>query len=153
MSDKPVPQAEWESIVSHVPLVSVDLVVEHPDGVLLGKRSNGPAKGEWFVPGGTVQKHESLTEALHRVAKDELGLAVSIQEQLGVYEHFYDVADVDDADGKHYVPIGYHVTIEGDSVDIDSQHDSLRTFSPPFEGLDLHPYVRAYLLDAGFDIE
>jgi colanic acid biosynthesis protein WcaH len=105
-----VPEAAWATVVSHAPIVSVDLVVDHPAGVLLGKRTNEPAKGDWFVPGGSVRKHESLEAAVHRIAHEELGLSVSIRRQLGVYEHFYDVADVDTADGKHYVPIGYLVT-------------------------------------------
>jgi colanic acid biosynthesis protein WcaH len=53
-TDKPIPDDEWCTIVANVPLVSVDLVIEHDDGVLLGKRENEPAKNEWVVPGGTV---------------------------------------------------------------------------------------------------
>ncbi|AQL43343.1 NUDIX hydrolase [Halorientalis sp. IM1011] len=149
MSDGPVPAAEWETIVSNVPLVSVDLVVETDDGVVLGKRENEPAKGEWFVPGGTVRKHEGLRDAVERVATTELGCSVAIERQLGVYEHFYDTSEFDDTDGKHYVPIGYHVTpTDGEEFEPDDQHSSLRTFEPPFE-FDLHPYVEAYLDDAG----
>jgi len=35
----------WRVIVENVPLVSVDLVVEHDGGILLGERENEPAKG------------------------------------------------------------------------------------------------------------
>ncbi|MFB6179086.1 MAG: GDP-mannose mannosyl hydrolase [Halorientalis sp.] len=148
--DKPIPDEAWATIVENVPLVSVDLVVETEEGVVLGKRENEPAKGEWFVPGGTVHKHEQLTEAVHRVAGDELGIPVTIERQLGVYEHFYDVADVAEAGGKHYVPIGYHVRPAGE-VDLraDDQHGALEVFAEPFADLDLHPYVEAYLVDAG----
>jgi colanic acid biosynthesis protein WcaH len=150
VEDKPVPAEEWETVVQSVPLVSVDLVVETDEGVVLGERENEPAKGEWFVPGGTVQKHEQLTDAVHRVAGDELGIPVTIERQLGVYEHFYDVADVADAGGKHYVPVGYHVQPAGDAeLRPDDQHASLAVFETPFADLDLHPYVEAYLVDAG----
>lgn len=50
----------WKSIVQSMPIPSVDLVVKCPDGILLGKRVNEPAKGEWFVPGGRIQKGEPL---------------------------------------------------------------------------------------------
>ena len=50
-TDNPIPDDEWRTIFANVPLVSVDLVIEHDGGVLLGKRENDPAKGEWFVPG------------------------------------------------------------------------------------------------------
>jgi colanic acid biosynthesis protein WcaH len=149
MSDGPVPAEEWETVVEHVPLVSVDLVVETEDGVVLGKRENDPAKGEWFVPGGRVHKHERLRDAVERVADSELGRGVTIERKLGVYEHFYDTSEFDDTDGKHYVPIGYHVTPDdGAAFEPDDQHSDLRTFQPPFE-FDLHPYVEAYLDDAG----
>jgi len=146
-----IPRAEWETIVRNVPIVSVDLVVRHGNGVVLGRRRNEPAAGEWFVPGGRVHKGERLTAAVHRIAGEELGVSVGIDRRLGVYEHHYDVAELDDVGGKHYVPVGYLVDTEdeGDGFDPDDQHDGLRVFSPPFDGIDLHPYVRAYLADAG----
>ncbi|TKX86023.1 NUDIX domain-containing protein, partial [Halorubrum sp. SS5] len=78
--DRWIPDDQWETIVANVPLVSVDLVIEHDGGVLLGKRENEPANGEWFVPGGTVRKNESRTDAVHRVATEELGEAVVIDD-------------------------------------------------------------------------
>mgnify|MGYP006292312857 CR=1 FL=1 len=143
-----LPDETWETVVRSVPLVSVDLVVHYDGGVVLGKRTNEPAKGEWFVPGGTVRKHESLEDAVQRVANEELGVGVTIERRLGVYEHVYDVADIEDAGGKHYVPIGFEVRAESDSLDPDDQHADLQVFEPPFE-IDLHPYVRQYLEDAG----
>ena len=149
--DKPIPADEWEVIVRNVPIVSVDLVVRHDGGVVLGKRTNRPALGEWFVPGGTVLKHERLLDAVHRVAQEELGVTVRIERRLGVYEHFYDVADLPDVDGKHYVPVAYVVRTTEESADFrpDDQHAAIRTFHSPFEELDLHPYIRTYLEDAG----
>ena len=151
--EKPIPPAEWETIVRNVPIVSVDLVVRHDGGVVLGKRTNPPAKGEWFVPGGTVFKHERLEEAVHRIAGEELGVDVRIERQLGVYEHRYDEAELEGVDGKHYVPVAYEVTAEGDTFRTDEQHSELETFTPPFTDIDLHPYVRAYFDDAGIDME
>ena len=146
---KPIPDDEWAVIVRNMPIVSVDLVVEQDGGVVLGKRTNRPAKGEWFVPGGTVLKHERLADAVHRVAREELGTTVRIERQLGVYEHFYDIADIPDVGGKHYVPVAYVVRPEDDDFRPDDQHAEIRTFQPPFDGLDLHPYIREYLRDAG----
>ena len=63
MADEhPIPDAEWRTIVEHVPIVSVDLIVTHDDGIVLGKRTNEPAKGEWFPPGGRVRKHREFSE-------------------------------------------------------------------------------------------
>lgn len=137
---------EWATIVRRVPIVSVDLVVSFDDHLILGRRRNEPAKGEWFVPGGRVHKHERLTEAVHRVARTELGVEVTIAERLGVYEHFYEAADVADADGKHYVANGFVVRATDDPTAADGQHSDLRAFEETPE--DLHPYVVQYLQDA-----
>ena len=143
--EKPIPPSEWQAIVENVPLVSVDLVVEHDGGVLLDKRENEPAKGEWFVPGGTVLKNEARTEAVHRVAEEELGEPVVIDECLGTYEHFYDTSEIEGVDSKHYVATAYRCHLEHDEPDLsdDDQHSALELFQPPFD--DLHPYVERYL--------
>lgn len=143
-----LPQETWETVVRSVPIVSVDLVVHYDEGIVLGQRTNEPARGEWFVPGGTVRKHERLRDAVDRIAREELGVDVTIKRKLGVYEHFYDVADVEDADGKHYVPVAFEVTTEEEELAPDDQHADLRIFEPPIE-IELHPYVREYLEDAG----
>jgi colanic acid biosynthesis protein WcaH len=144
-----VPEAAWRTVVEHVPVVSVDLVVRRDDAVVLGKRANEPAKGEWFVPGGRVHKHERLADAVARVAREEVGLDVGIEKRLGVYEHFYETADYEDVGGKHYVPVGFVVRAEGGTLEGDDQHSDVRWARPPFDDLDLHPYVRTYLEDAG----
>lgn len=141
-----IPSKEWEIIVDNVPIVSVDLVVKMDGGVVLGKRRNKPAKGEWFVPGGRVYKNERLEDAAHRVAMDELSVEIEIEEELGVYEHFYEKSDVDDV-GKHYVTRGYTVSVLGQQELIpDEQHSDLKVFKNPPE--KLHPYVEKYLEDS-----
>ena len=44
-------------VIRLAPLVAIDLIIENDYGqVLLGLRTNEPAKGYWFVPGGRIQK-------------------------------------------------------------------------------------------------
>jgi hypothetical protein len=43
--------------------------------------------GLWHLPGGTVRFGEPVTEAVKRVALDELGLTVSVGELLGYIEY------------------------------------------------------------------
>lgn len=145
--EKPIPREEWETIVANVPLVSVDFVIEHDGGVVLGKRKNEPAKDEWFVPGGTVLKNESRIDAVQRVADEELGESVVIEKCLGTYEHFYNISEVEGVDSKHYVATAYRCRFESDSPTIDrgDQHSTLEVFHPPFQ--ELHPYVERYLDD------
>lgn len=55
------------------PLISIDLIVENERGeFLLGKRTNRPAQGFWFVPGERVQKDETLSDAFERLTLAEL---------------------------------------------------------------------------------
>lgn len=115
-------------MVRNIPIVSVDLVVECPDGIVLGKRANEPAKGEWFVPGGRVRKGERLDEAVHRVADEELGVDVDIHEALGAFEHFYEMSEV--RGKKHYVAHGFHVWTEQTVFQSGGQHGDITVFSP-----------------------
>lgn len=145
MGEKPIPSAEWRAIVANVPIVSVDLVVKYDGGILLGKRENEPAKGEWFVPGGTVLKNETRRDAAHRVAEEELGEPIHIDEEIGTYEHFYDTSELEEVDSKHYLATAYQCHFESDDPKIvgDAQHGEIEVFRPPFDGL--HPYVERYL--------
>ena len=163
MDDGWIPDGDWRTIVASVPIVSVDLVIRRDGGVLLGRRTNEPAKGYWFVPGGRVRKGETRREAVRRVASEELGIDVEIVESLGAFEHQYETADVAGVDSKHYLANGYVVDIvDGDSVasdgvdssgddgvgnggelTADDQHDAFRTFRSPPE--PCHEYVRAYV--------
>ncbi|TKX66097.1 GDP-mannose mannosyl hydrolase [Halorubrum sp. SP9] len=138
-----IPDDVWAEVVKHMPIPSVDLVVMCADGILLAKRQNEPAKSEWFVPGGRVRKGERLSEAVERVAQEELGVKVSIEERLGAYDHLYDTSDVDESGGKHYVANGFLVTPETESFSLDPQHSDFSIFA--VDSLpDLHPYVEAY---------
>ena len=144
-TDQPLPDETWATIVEHVPLVSVDLIVKHDGGIVLGLRENEPAKGEWFVPGGTVLKNERLTDAVDRVAREELGTTVSIEERLGTYEHLYDTSEIDGVDSKHYLANAFVVRLYSDELTPNEQHSELRVFRPPFNDAEHHPYVRRYL--------
>jgi colanic acid biosynthesis protein WcaH len=145
MSDHPIPDDAWRTIVQYMPIPSVDLLVVIDGGLLLGRRKNEPVQGEWFVPGGTVMKNEGLDAAVQRVATEELGTGVDVLERLGTYEHFYDTADVDGVSSKHYVATAFVVDPESTDFRPDDQHSEFRIFRPPFD--DLHPYVRRYATD------
>ncbi len=141
-----IPDDDWATIVRNVPIVSVDLVVLIDDGVILAKRTNEPAKGEWFVPGGRVRKGEQLVDAVHRVAETELGIEVEIVESLGAYEHLYRESDVGESGGKHYLANGFVVRGESEKYTTDDQHGDVQVFEEVPN--NLHQYVEMYLQDA-----
>ncbi|MFM5023028.1 GDP-mannose mannosyl hydrolase [Aeromonas rivipollensis] len=120
----------FRTVVRSAPLVSIDLVVINSQGqVLLGQRTNRPAQGFWFVPGGRILKDESMAEAFRRLSKAELGVSAEIgdAEFLGVYEHFY----TDNFSGTdfptHYVVLGYRFICDLDLGALpDAQHQQYR---------------------------
>jgi ADP-ribose pyrophosphatase YjhB (NUDIX family) len=83
-----LPKAEFDAIFSRVPRLSVEVVIYTPErGVLLMLRDIPPNVGAWHIPGGTVLFGERLTDAVIRVARDELGLEVSVRDLLGYIEY------------------------------------------------------------------
>ncbi|WP_276272924.1 NUDIX domain-containing protein [Haloarcula litorea] len=141
--DERLPEATFATCLENMPQPCVDLVVASGDGVLLTRRQNEPAKGEWFWPGSRLYKGERLDDAAHRVAEEELGLAPVEVERLGVSEHFWDTASVDGVDSRHTIPVVYWVEPVGDqSVTLDEQHDESRVVTEP--PADANEYVVEY---------
>lgn len=148
--DDHIPEDLFAEFTREMPECCVEIVVEHDDTVLLARRTNAPAKGEWFWPGGRLYKGEELEHAAHRVAREELGIDIEILGLLGVYSHFWETSAVGDGPSRHTVNIAYHVTPaeETPSIELDAQHDEYR-FIDSIEP-DLHEYVKQYLVDAVF---
>ena len=118
-------QEDFATVVRSTPLISIDLIVENERGeFLLGQRTNRPAQGYWFVPGGRVQKDETLENAFARLTQAELGLRLPMTagQFYGVWQHFYD----DNFSGTdfttHYVVLGYRLLAS------DNVHDNSRAY-------------------------
>lgn len=70
-----LPLNDFATVVRSAPLVSIDLVVvRNHSHILLGQRSNRPAQGYWFVPGGRIYKNETMQQATQRIAESEIGI-------------------------------------------------------------------------------
>ena len=83
----PLLEVEYQAIFQKVPRLTAEVVVCSGLGVLLARRIGGPCDGMWNIPGGTVRFAEPLTSAVHRVALDEIGADVTIDEFLGYIEY------------------------------------------------------------------
>jgi 8-oxo-dGTP diphosphatase len=75
------------------PMVTVDAVVFRKNGsnteVLLIKRGHFPFAGMWALPGGFVDMHETLEEAVVRELEEETGLKNVPLEQLHAYSDIH----------------------------------------------------------------
>ncbi len=81
------------------PHTGVGVVVWRDDQVLLIKRGKAPFKGQWSIPGGTLEFGESLHSAALRELKEETAVEANIVGLIDVYESLSQTG--------HYVMIDY----------------------------------------------
>ena len=68
-----------------LPSLTVDVIINLKDGIVLVKRKNDPYKGKWAIPGGFVEYGETVEKAARRETKEETGLDVKVDNLIGVY--------------------------------------------------------------------
>jgi colanic acid biosynthesis protein WcaH len=143
--DELLPEETYRAFLGSMPEACVDVVVEHDDRVLVARRENEPARGEYFWPGSRLFKGEALEDAAHRVAREELGLDVEVVEQLGANAHVWDTSEQSDDVARHTVVVVYRVvpTAADPQPTLDDQHSAVRWLEGPDPGL--HEYVNRYL--------
>ena len=154
-----LPAREFAAAVAALPLVSVDWVVTNPEGqLLLGRRTNAPARGWWFTPGGRIRKNEPLARALQRVGQDELGLEADFCAQvlgnarlMGAWDHFYPNSAFDPEVSTHYVNLPHWLPLSWAEVaqlvlPIGEQHSAWQwmPLKEVAENPIVHPYVQPY---------
>jgi len=71
------------------PLVGVGGVLVEEGRVLLIRRGAEPLKGEWSIPGGTLELGESLGEGVAREMLEETGLQVRVGELIEVFDRVF----------------------------------------------------------------
>ena len=68
-------------------VAAVAAIIESEDQVLLTVRAKEPGLGLLDLPGGFVDHHETLEEALGRELKEELGLEVRLNDAISNHSH------------------------------------------------------------------
>jgi ADP-ribose pyrophosphatase YjhB (NUDIX family) len=115
----------YNLIIENVPILCVDGFIISDNKILLLKRNNYPAFGEWWVPGGRVLKNEELDNAILRKMKDETNLNVKIISKFDIYETIFD--------NKHTVNVCYLLSTDSIDVHINCEHSEYFWFQ--FENL------------------
>ena len=93
-------------------------VIVDGDRVVLVKRAHEPLKGEWSLPGGSVEVGETLVEAVTREVLEETGLHVRVGPVIEIFDRIHR-----DADGRieyHFVLIDYVCVPAGGVLAADS---------------------------------
>jgi len=69
------------------PTIGVSAIVfDSQERVLLIRRGQAPAQGQWHFPGGRLEAGESLVEGVRREVREETGLDVRIGPVMAVVE-------------------------------------------------------------------
>ncbi len=71
------------------PVVGVGGVVISEDRALLIRRGSEPLKGQWSIPGGTLEVGETIEEGVRRELREETGLEVRVHELIEVFERIF----------------------------------------------------------------
>jgi colanic acid biosynthesis protein WcaH len=140
----------FKTVLKSTPLVSIDLCLERKGLYLLGWRNNRPAARHWFVPGGRIQKNETIAAAFRRLTHTELGQAFELSDArlLGGYDHIYDDTVFGETSyGTHYVVLGHHLKLPDDfQPQLDAQHERWKWWNPEDILADetVHENTKAY---------
>jgi len=135
-------------IIDSTPLVSIDLIVRDQEGrILMGRRTNEPARGSWFVPGGRIRKGEDLDSALARIGKAELGVNITRKEGrfVGIFDHLYET-NYANVEGVHtqYVVIAYEYYLDLNREGLPLDQHSEWKWACESQGHEIHKYSAAY---------
>ncbi len=98
-------EQELNKIYPLVPRIGVGGIIIHEGRILLVKRGVAPNRGQWAVPGGTLQLGETLQECVAREILEETGVTIKV----GGCVYVFDYLERDDA-GKvkyHFVVVDY----------------------------------------------
>lgn len=91
------------------PIVGVGAVIVERGRVVLVKRAHEPLKGEWSLPGGSVEVGETLADAVAREVLEETGLRVRVGSLIEVIDRVHRSSD-----GRveyHFVLLDYRCTV------------------------------------------
>ncbi len=126
------------------PVVGVGAIILREGKILLEKRGNEPARGQWTIPGGVVEVGESLEDAVARETKEETGLEVKTANLLDVVDQVHL-----DKEGKieyHYVIIDYMVNATGEPNASSDADELIWVAIGEVEAYDLTPSFRRFFV-------
>jgi colanic acid biosynthesis protein WcaH len=146
---KMISQELYNQILENIPIACVDVAIVAQGSVLLVRRKDAPAQGQWWVPGGRVLKGEMMKATAYRKAKDEVGIACHIGSIIHTAETIF-------PDGPQGIAVHsinscfFAYPVQPDfSPLLDSHHQEYRWVTQVSR--DLHPYVQRCLLGAGLE--
>lgn len=142
-----IPDNFYKQIVEYSVISTVDIIfMDHNKSILLGRRSNSPLKGEYYIPWGRIRKNETIIQGVQRKAKEEFNIDIDINKL--VFVGSYDDIFEDSAwnTSTHCVPRVFAYQLNNDEVKMllpDTQHTDIKfaIYNDP----SLHPFLKQRL--------
>jgi len=124
---------------------SVSAVLPRDGTILLQRRSDN---GLWGLPGGSLEKGESVTTAILREVQEETGLQVEVVRLIGVYsDPAFQIVRYSDGNVVHYVTSFFECRILGGELTTCEETLELGYFDPRNLPEDLVPIHRIRIED------
>jgi len=94
-----IDQSTYNTCIHNMPIACVDVaIVNESKRILLVRRTERPASGSWWLPGGRVEKFETMAHTALRKAREEVGLECRLGPIIHTDETIFD-------DGPYDIPI------------------------------------------------
>ena len=130
------------------PRIRVSAVLRWQDRILLCRHEKTGRSEYWLLPGGGVNSGESLTDALHRELREEVGIEDEIPVE-GPVAIVDSISPERSLWSKHVVHIVFAGDLDGSLSDVVSHDDAVRGHRlfdlDELEGLALHPPIGRFL--------
>lgn len=139
-----IPSDDYNKIKEIFPIPCVDIIVENCNGeILLLKRNNEPAKGQWWFPGGRVHFGEFRLEAGKRKLLDECGIIQSEFKEIGTYDLLLDLPE---KKISHGITTVFKTQTNSSIISPDSQSIDYKWNSTEnWLNYPLHPFIKKFL--------
>ena len=118
-----IPKEEYDKILACLPILCVDCVITYEGKCLLLRRTNDPAKGHYWFPGGRLNKGELIADAAIRKAREEICLTCHFDKIISIEETMFPKEGNMTCD-VHTVNVCCHlVALSQENIKIDNNHD------------------------------
>ena len=116
------PVEVFDQMLEYFVVPTFDLVIDVPEkGILMARRKIAPYAGKWALPGLRMYKNESIDDTLSRIAAQEAGIEINLDEKqlLGQF-----VGNFKTEHNRQDLSTGYAVKALSPDVEINEQHFS-----------------------------
>lgn len=142
-----IPEPLYRQMLEYLPIACVDVAIVAEGSILLLKRTTPPAEHQWWLPGGRVNKNETLAATAIRKVQAEVGIDCQIKGIIHTGETFFP----QDCNGvsRHTINICFLAhSLEPEIYPrLDQHHQAYQWVQSVPSGV--HPYITDCLKAAG----